>query len=70
MKVFNVGYRSGGQLLTEQSAAVVLSHDGKHAHMIIEQDTTLLIAYIPDDPEFAEKARAYGFQVPSVRTVS
>lgn len=64
MRVFDVTLRRQTRELSPDSNVVVLSIDGEHAHMIIEKDSIQLVAYTPDDPEFAALATNYGFKPP------
>lgn len=67
MRVYDATLRAPKQQLSEGSEAIVISHNGEHAHIIIEQDGPIVRVFMPEDAEFERKARSYGFEVPGVR---
>ena len=69
MKVFSKRVRKPVELLSEDIDVAIFSQDGEHACVIVESDLRVVRVFMAGDPEFADKAKSYGFQVPTTGTL-
>ena len=66
MQVYDGTLGAKERLLSENSRVIILSNNGQHAHVIVEQDGPIVRVYLPEDRQFADKAKSYGFEMPGV----
>ena len=66
MQVLVKKVREPIELVADEANVVILSNDGQHAHVIIESELRVVRVYVAGEPEFVEKAKSYGFDVPKI----
>lgn len=69
MQVFSKRVRQPIEKLTDDIDVAIFSQDGEYASVIVESDLRLVRVFVVGEPDFADKAKSYGFKSPVVESL-